>query len=178
MSWKNISKIGYKMKKYKLKNFIIKKATINNLEDILRLNLDLNKKEYKEYDKSLDLNSVYSSGSKKYFKDRIQKSNGFVEVVFENTTNKVVGYLCGGLSKIQSYRKNEKYAELENMIIDKNCRSNGIGGVLVKNFVNWCKKKKVKYISVTALAQNLSGINFYRKNGFKDYELTLEKKLR
>lgn len=64
------------------------------------------------------------------------------------------------------------------MIIDKRFRGKGIGSILIKDFLNWCKSKKVTYISATASAKNEKIINFYRKLGFKDYNLTLEKRLK
>lgn len=155
-------------------NFIIRKAEKKDLEDVLRLNFDLFKKEYREYDKSLSLKWTYGVG-KKYFKDRITKKDGFVEVVENN--NKIIGYMCGGMSERLFYRKKARYAELENMIIDKKLRGKGIGKRLTKDFINWCKKNKADYIFVTAFAKNESALNLYRKSGFKDYNLTLEMKL-
>lgn len=155
-------------------DFIIRKAKRRDLEDILRLNFDLFKKEYKEYDKSLNLKWTYGMG-KKYFKDRITKNDGFVEVVENN--GKIIGYMCGGTVERLFYRKKAKYVELENMLIDKKFRGKGIGKKLTKDFINWCKKNKVNFIFVTAFAKNEPTLNFYRKLGFKDYNLTLEMKL-
>jgi len=73
--------------------------------------------------------------------------------------------------------KKAKYAEIENMFIEKKYRRKGLGAALVKNFINWCKKNKVDYISVSVSAKNEFGLKFYKKSGFKDYTLTLEKKL-
>jgi len=56
----------------------------------------------------------------------------------------------------------------------KKFRGKGLGSKLTKDFIDWCKKNKVNYISVTASNQNKSALNFYRNSGFKDYELTLE----
>ncbi len=57
-------------------------------------------------------------------------------------------------------------------------RGKGIGRKLTENFVNWCKKNKVEYITVTAFAKNKQAIDFYRKLGFRDYELDLEMKVK
>lgn len=156
--------------------FTIKKATIKDLDDILRLNFDLFKKEYKEFDKSLDMKWTYSREGKKYFKDRIIKRDGFVEVLKYN--GEIIGYLAGGLVKKKDYRINAKYAEVENMLIEKKYRGQGLGAQLMKNFINWCKGNKVDYISLTASAGNKYAIEFYRTMGFKDYNLTLERKLK
>jgi len=155
-------------------SFNIRKAIIGDLKEILRLNLELFKKEYKEFDKSLNLNWTYKEG-KKYFKDRIIKKDGFVEVIEHK--GKTIGYLCGGISGRLFYREKAKYAELENILIEKEFRGEGLGTKLTKDFINWCKKNKVDYISVKASAGNKLAINFYRKLKFKDYDLTLEMNL-
>ena len=155
--------------------FTTRKATIKDLDDILRLNFDLFKKEYKEFDKSLDMSHTYSKEGKKYFKDRIIKKDGFVEVLEHN--GKVIGYLAGGLAEKLDYRIDAKYAEAENMLIEKKYRGQGLGAKLMRNFIDWCKKNKVDYISLTASAGNKYAIEFYRSMGFKDYNLTLERKL-
>lgn len=152
----------------------IRKATVKDLDDVLRLNLDLFKKEYKDFDKSLDMKWTYGKKGRSYFKKRSSGKEGFCAVAENN--GKIVGYLCGGLH-IWGYREKAVYAELENMIVDKKLRGKGIGTILTKEFFKWCKSKGVKYISVTASAQNKPTIEFYRKLGFKDYNLTLEKKL-
>ena len=152
---------------------IFRKAIIGDLKDILKLNFDLFKKENKEYDNSLDLEWTYHKG-KKYFKDRIIKKRGFVEVVEVN--GGIIGYLCGGISKRLFYRKKAKYADLENMLVEDSFRGSGIGTKLTEDFINWCVKNKVDHVSVTASTQNKQAIDFYRKIGFKDYNLTLEMK--
>jgi len=156
--------------------FKIRKATIKDLNDVLRLNFDLFKKEYKEFDKSLDMNNTYSKEGKKYFRDRIIKKDGFVEVL--EYKGKIIGYLVGGLSKKVDYRIKAKYAEAENMLIEKEYRGQGLGAKLMKGFISWCKENKVDYISLTASAGNKYAIEFYRSMGFKDYNLTLERKLK
>jgi ribosomal protein S18 acetylase RimI-like enzyme len=156
-----------------MEKITIRKAKANDLEDVLRLNLDLFKKEYGEYDKRLNLKWTYSKVGKSYFKKRISGKDGFAFVAEDG--KKVVGYLCGSLGKCPyDYRLIPKYAELENMIVDKKMRGQGIGEILVKEFLKWCKGKKANIISVNASAQNENGIKFYRKMGFKDYSLTLE----
>ena len=156
------------------KNFVIRKANLKDLKDILKLNLELFKKEYEEYDKSLNLKWTYKEG-KKYFRNRITKKDGFVEVV--EYKGKIIGYLCGEIAERLFYRKKAKYAELENMLVEKKFRGKGLGSKLTKDFINWCKKNRIDYISVRASVGNKFTINFYRELGFKDYDLTLEMKL-
>ena len=159
-------------------NFEIRKASIKDLEHILRLNHELFKEEFKKFDKTLNLNWTYSKKAKKYFRERVTKRNGFVEIVENN--GKIIGYLCGGISEqlFYFYRQKAKHAELENMMIDKKFRGKNLGTKLSKNFMKWCEKNKIDYISVDASAGNEKTLNFYRKLGFKDYDLTLEMKIK
>jgi GNAT superfamily N-acetyltransferase len=153
-------------------DFIFRKAEIKDLEGILELNFKLFKREYKNFDESLDLNWTYKN--KSYFKNRIVENDGFVKII-ENK-NKIIGYLCGGVrpSEGLDYRKKANYAELENMLIEKRFRGKGLGTKLTKDFVSWCKKNKIDCLSVTASAKNKPTIDFYKKLGFKAYDLTLE----
>lgn len=153
----------------------IKKAKIENLKDIQKLNLLLFKKEYKTYDKLLDLKWTFGKEGTKYFKDTLTKKKSCVFIAI--VENKIVGYLAGEESKGESYRNLPKMAELNNMFILKEYRRNGVGSKLYGAFIDWCKKRKVKIIRVEATAQNPQAIDFYRKKGFEDYNLTLEANL-
>ncbi len=153
---------------------IIREANAKDSNDILRLNLILFKKEFNEFDKTLNIKWTYSQKGKDYFNKRIIGKDGFVAVALSN--NEVIGYICCGLHDDST--KIAKKAELENMMVAEEYRGQKIGSKLVKLFFEWCRTKKVKNILVTASADNLAGIGFYRKQGFRDYDLTLEKKLK
>ena len=151
---------------------LIKTATITDLQKIQELNFKLFKKENKEYDSSLNLNWTFGEFGTKYFQDKISKNNSCVFIAI--IKNKIIGYLCGGLTKAETYRILPVVAELENMFILDEFRSNGIGTKLYNEFLKWCKTKKVDKIRVNASAQNELAINFYKNNNFKEYALILE----
>ncbi len=156
--------------------FKVKSATINDLKKIQELNLLLFEKEYAEFDETLNCKWTFSKEGTEYFKNRINKNDGCVFVACSE--NEIVGYLAGGLiSNKENYRVIPKSAEIENMFIADKHRRMGIGTKLYQLFVDWCKAKEVKRLRVTASAQNKGGINFYRKNGFTYYDLTLEKEI-
>ncbi len=163
------------MKKNNKDNFTIRKAKSGDLNDILALNFKLFKKEYREYDKGLNLKWSLGKG-KKYFSDKINKKDGFVEII--EYKNKIVGYLCGRIFRSDYLNNKYKYAELCNMYIKKRFRNKGLGLVLANNFKDWCKKNKVNFINVTAYAQNILGHNFYRKAGFKDLGIKFQMRIK
>ncbi len=156
--------------------FKIRPAIIDDLKRIQELNLLLFEKEYAEFDDTLNCKWTFGKEGEEYFKNRIIKDDGCVFVSV--TGDEIVGYLAGGLvSKKENYRVIPKSAEIENMFVTDKHRMMGIGTKLYQSFVDWCETKRVKRLRVTASVQNRDGINFYRKNGFADYDLILEKEI-
>ena len=154
---------------------LIRKATIEDLKDILRLNRNLFLKEYREFDRTLNINWTHSKEGKKLLRNVIVKKDNFCEVIQDK--NRIVGYLNGGIAKRSPWHKEARYAYLGSIFIEKKFRRRGLGTKLINDFINWCKRNKFDYIDVTASAQNIFGQNFYRKAGFNDYDLILEKRL-
>lgn len=151
----------------------IKTATSEDLKHIQELNYMLFEKEYKEFDPTLNCEWTFGNEGESYFKKRISEDDGCALVALDG--ERIVGYLVGGIEERGSYRTLPVFAELENMLILDECRGKGVGSKLHNAFVEWCKSKGVGRMRVGASAQNTGGINFYRKNGFKDYDLILEK---
>ena len=151
----------------------IRSATIDNLEDIQILNLLLFKKEYKEFDNTLNCEWTFSEDGKNYFKNRITENDGCAFIALNN--DKIIGYLVGKIHEEKvPCRILPLFAELENMLILEEYRGQGTGDKLYLAFVRWCKSKEVGRIRVVASAKNTTAINFYRKNGLVDYDLILE----
>ncbi|MEA2064723.1 MAG: GNAT family N-acetyltransferase [Patescibacteria group bacterium] len=152
--------------------FKIKFATIENLKDIQKLNLMLFKKEFDEYDKTLNCEWTFADDGENHFKKRIIKNDSCALVAYTN--NKIVGYLVGSIQKKSSSRILPIFAELENMFVLDNYRCNQIGNKLFKSFIDWCKSKNVKKLRVIAYAMNIRAIKFYKKNNLVERSLILE----
>ncbi len=63
------------------------------------------------------------------------------------------------------------------MLVEEKFRRQGVGGKLINNFIDWCKKNKVNYVSATASTNNKQTLVVYKKLGFDDYDTILEMKL-
>lgn len=150
----------------------IKKATIENVKDILNLNQQLFNYD-KNFDKTLD--PTWPSNNKKYFKNSIINKNSLALVVVDNA--EIVGYLIGTINEAEDYRNIQKIAELDNMFILPKYRKKGIGTDLCGKFFKWAKEKGIKRASVIVSEQNSKAINYYKKCGFLDYNLILEAKI-
>lgn len=152
----------------------IRAATISDLEKIQSMNQLLFEKEDKEFDYHLNMDWTSSKDAVDYYKKRLS-GDGCAFVI--EIDGSIIGYVLGGLCKFESYRTVEKVAELENMFVYEEYRRQGVGKKLYDAFLAWAKEQKVNMLRVQATSQNKAAINFYRKCGFKDYTLILEKEV-
>lgn len=149
----------------------IRQANINDLNSIQELNNKLFKKEYKEYDSSLEVGWTYSSAGENYFKNIIKNNYAVVAV----DKDKIIGYLAGNIHMYGSYTT--KLAELENMFVKPEYRNRKIGSKMIEKFINYCKEQGITEIRVTAYLQNEQAIEFYKKHGFQNLEVILNQKI-
>ncbi len=142
-------------------------------EDILSLQ-KLNNElfiETQKYDSGLDLDWPLSEKGNKYFSDLLGIENSYVLIAEEDENP--VGYLVAEEREVE-YRKG-KSVYLENMGVSPKSRHQGIGGMLISELVNLVNEKGIKKVYVTTYLKNNMALEFYRKNGFKDVDITLEK---
>lgn len=153
-------------------NITIKQAIIENLKDIQTLNSKLFEYEYNGWDKDLKLGWPFDSSGKDYFIDMI--NNNIVYIAFDN--NKPIGYLAGNTKSENEYIT-IKVAEIDNMFVDENYRGNNIGTILIDCFKKYCIQNGIKTFKVNASARNIKALEFYKKNGFTEHDITLWCKL-
>ena len=155
-------------------NLTIRNANIDDLQTIQNLNNELCKYETKnKFDNYIEDWSL-SDVSKEYFEYMIKEEF----VIVAEIDNNVVGYLAGSTHKDETYSYYEGItAELDNMFIMEDYRKFGIGSKLVNSFLNWCKNQKAKRVMVTASFGNVNTINFYKKNGFQEINVTLRNEI-
>lgn len=146
----------------------IRKALLDDLEIVRSLNNELFKLEKEKYDSTLVQDWPLSEVGKQYFEDLI--INHYVIVAEKD--DKIVGYLAGSINEKGSYEEIQ-YGEINNMLVDSNYRGYGIGKLLIDNFKKYCKDNNINNLKVIASAKNIKAIEFYKKNGFNDFDITL-----
>lgn len=151
---------------------MVRQANKSDLEEILKLSNKLFLDESSSSDRYADSEWPFSKGGRRAFQETLEK--GFLWVAEKDS--KIVGFLCGDLAYFQDWRPIRR-AELISFYIEESYRSMGIGSELVDSFFEWVKLKGAKTVFVSAYADNKRGIGFYRKMGFEDESLTLEKEL-
>ncbi len=155
-----------------MEKVIIRKAELEDLTSIQKLNDNLFDIEFNNFDDTLKREWALEKDGQEYFEDMIKNEIVFVAQI----EDKIVGYLAGSICEQISYIT-ETFAELDNMCIYDEYRRFGIGTLLMDEFKKYCKEKNIQNIKVTASAKNNRAIQFYMKNGFEDYNVTLKFKI-
>lgn len=157
-----------------MEHIVIRKAKQNDLAVVLTLSDELSLSDL-PYDKEVDINWAHTDKGKKYYSGKIQGNNGICFVAQVNGV--IAGYLTAAIKEIPSYRL-VKIAEVENLVVDKEKRSKGIGKALLNEFVKWAKEAGSDKVSVNVFSSNEKGISFYKREGFIPYDITFEMPLK
>ncbi len=122
-------------------------------------------------DATLNLVWTESDECRRYISNRL--NHGIVFLAFEGAT--AIGYLAGAVEDAPTFRNFEKQAELQNMFVRAEYRSQGVGRALVNAFLEWCYARNIKNLRVEVLENNPRAFEFYRELGFEKYVMVLER---
>ena len=122
-----------------MENMIIRKANIDDLFVIQKLNKELFELESNNFDSTLITDWPLTQEGKEYFENTIKKDIVLVAYL----DKQIVGYLAGTLNSQCSYN-NIVQAELDNMCIMNEYRKLGIGSKLFEEFKKICKNLYLK----------------------------------
>lgn len=86
--------------------------------------------------------------------------NPFSKYIVAKKENEIIGF-AGVIDTVDRL-------EITNIVVKKSYRKNGIGTILLKEFIKIAKEKGKNEISLEVNSSNLAAIKLYEKNGFKN----------
>jgi ribosomal protein S18 acetylase RimI-like enzyme len=92
------------------------------------------------------------------------------EFYFASIQNKVIGYLKLNSGMAQTELKNLKALEIERIYVLKEYHGKKVGQVLYDIALQSGTRTKADYLWLGVWEKNLRAINFYRKNGFEEFD--------
>ena len=84
----------------------------------------------------------------------------------------IVGHLVGKLLEPDSLRL-QRFAVLESMRVDPSLRGRGVGGMLVRYFLEWARQRGAQQARVTAFVANQPAKRLYQRYGFSPSVVTM-----
>ena len=152
-----------------MKNIAIQKVTINELDQLQKIgrqtfyetfsegNTEENMKKY--------LNEEFSVAKlTTAFNDKN------AEFYFATIDNKVVGYLKINFGKSQTELQDDKAIEIERIYVLREFHGKNVGQLLYNKAFDIARNKNADYVWLGVWEQNPRAINFYKKNGFLEFD--------
>ncbi|HUW24745.1 MAG TPA: GNAT family N-acetyltransferase [Patescibacteria group bacterium] len=153
-------------------NIKIKTAKSSDWKLIQKLNNEVFLND-EENDDDLDLDWPFSEKGIDYYQKLASGKYGKCYIAYLGKIP--VGYVALAIKNF-GYRKS-KYVEIENIGVNPEYRSQGIGKLLVDASVRWAKEQKATKLFVSAYWNSKRAINFYKKNGFYEIGIELDRKI-
>lgn len=92
------------------------------------------------------------------------------ELYFAMLENNVIGYLKLNFGKSQTELKDDSAIEIERIYVLKEFHGKSVGQVLYEKAISIARQKNVDYVWLGVWENNPRAINFYRKNGFVEFD--------
>jgi len=92
------------------------------------------------------------------------------EFYFASIQNKVIGYLKINFGQAQTELKDQKSLEIERIYILKEFHGKKVGQILFDTALQIASKIKADYLWLGVWEKNFRAINFYKKNGFVEFD--------
>ena len=92
------------------------------------------------------------------------------EFYFAKQDEKVIGYLKLNFGQSQTELKDEKAIEIERIYVLKEYHGKSVGQLLYDKAIQIARKKCAEYVWLGVWEENSRAINFYKKNGFVEFD--------
>ncbi|MGN6530730.1 MAG: GNAT family N-acetyltransferase [Ginsengibacter sp.] len=92
------------------------------------------------------------------------------EFYFAKLDNNVIGYLKLNFGASQTELKHDKALEIERIYVLREFHGKKVGQILYDKAIEIAKDKKAEYVWLGVWEHNGRAINFYKKNGFVEFD--------
>lgn len=106
--------------------------------------------------------------STKKLKTELNDKNA--EFYFAELGNKVIGYLKVNFGQSQTEIKDNNSLEIERIYVLKEFHGKKVGQILYQKAIELAKKQNMDYVWLGVWEQNPRAIQFYKKNGFEEFD--------
>ena len=97
-------------------------------------------------------------------------NNEASQFYFAKLHEQVIGYLKLNFGQSQTELKDDKALEIERIYVLKEYHGKKVGQILYDKAIEIAKEKKADYVWLGVWEENPRAINFYKKNGFVEFD--------
>jgi ribosomal protein S18 acetylase RimI-like enzyme len=153
---------------------ILREARETDMPLIRKLTVETGWRSMAASDRKSLNRETWSKHMVEVFEHFLQKEDSRI-VVAEDKNHDFIGYLFVGESTNQMTGQTSGF--IYDIYVTEKHRDKGVGTTLMKEAENYCKQKGYTRISLMVSTHNQPAIELYRKTGFKDEQIFMEKEL-
>lgn len=147
----------------------IKKVSIKDIEQLKHIGRETFYETFSEVNTEENMKQYLEQGfSLEKLTSELNNKNS--EFYFATLNNKVIGYLKINFGQSQTELKDDKALEIERIYVLKEFHGKSVGQVLYDKAIQIAKQKNRSYVWLGVWEENPRAINFYKKNGFVEFD--------
>ena len=152
-----------------MSNIFIKKATLNDVEKLQAISKQTFYEAFAAVNTEENmLKYLEESFSVEKLTTELSDTNS--EFYFASLSHTIIGYLKLNTGSSQTDIKDENALEIERIYVLQEFLGKKVGQLLYQKAIEVAKEKKVHYVWLGVWEKNARAINFYRKNGFTEFD--------
>jgi len=147
----------------------IRKASLDDLLQLQKIGIKTFSETFSEGNTRENMMKYLEEGfSAAKLSSELKNSNS--EFYFAISNNITIGYLKLNFGEAQTELKDDLSLEIERIYVLKEFQGNRIGKLLFEKAIQVAKQKNVKYLWLGVWEENTKAINFYKRNGFLEFD--------
>jgi len=147
----------------------IKKISLKEIDQLQKIGRQTFQETFSESNSEENMKSYLEEGfSNEKLTAELEDENS--EFYFAMLDNKVIGYLKINFGESQTELKDNKALEIERIYVAKEFHGKSVGQLLYDKAIDIAKQKISEYVWLGVWEENQRAINFYKKNGFVEFD--------
>lgn len=152
-----------------MSNIEIKKVTINDLDQLQQIGRQTFYETFASGNTEENMNK-YLDEAFSVAKLTTELNDKNAEFYFATLDNDVIGYLKINFGQSQTELQDDKAVEIERIYVLKKFHGKNVGQLLYDKAVSIARQKNADYVWLGVWEENPRAINFYKKNGFVEFD--------
>lgn len=152
-----------------MENIYIKRVTLNDIYQLQKIGVQTFSETFSAGNTEEDMTKYLdeSFSLKRLTAELNNKNSEFYFALYENT---IIGYLKLNFGQSQTELKEDKAVEIERIYVLKEFHGKNVGQLLFEKAMHIARRINAGYAWLGVWEKNPRAINFYKKNGFVEFD--------
>ncbi len=152
-----------------MENIEIKKVTLTDIDELQKIGRQTFYETFGSGNTEVNMNKYLDEGfsASKLTAELSDKNSEFY---FASLDKEVIGYLKLNFGQSQTELKDDKALEIERIYVLKDYHGKSVGQVLYERAIQVARQIETDYVWLGVWEENPRAINFYKKNGFVEFD--------